>query len=108
MSDELAEKMLIGAGLAGLGYYLWSGYSERQDFHQQLREALGEVGLQLVNADVGRTAVGEPVWYLTVQHQRLGVHSLRATLAPGLDPYSEESRCDLLKRLRSWILASAA
>ncbi len=106
--NQPLAQILLGVGLAGLGYYLWTGYTERQEFRQHLRDGLNEVGIGLVKADVGRKATGEPVWYLTIQHPTLGVHSLRAALPLGVDPYSADSLRNLLTRLRNWLLLNAA
>ena len=105
MADEL-EKLLVGAGIAGVGYLAWKGYEKRRNFQDQLAEGLATVGVRLVYPDLGYLPDGRHVWHLTIEGPR-GAVTLFSPLTPGADPYSESTVTDLVRRVGHWLTRAA-
>jgi len=100
-NDDLKNAMIalgaIGLGLAG--FAALSEWEKRKRFTDALEAGLGEAGVGLVTAEVGRSAAGGPSWHVTVNHPWEGLLSYHADFPIGEDPYSADSLDQLIRRL---------
>lgn len=106
MSDE-TDKLLLGAGLAGLGYLAWKSHEKRKAFQEQLAQSLGACAIKLVYPDLGFLPDGRHVWHLTVEVPGGGAVTLRSPLLPGADPYGPDTVGDLVRRVGVWLSHAA-
>ncbi|RME22432.1 MAG: hypothetical protein D6798_15790 [Deltaproteobacteria bacterium] len=99
--DDLAAAIIalgaIGLGIAG--FAALSRWEKKKSFHEALRAGLGEHGVGLVAAEVGRADDGGPTWFVTVNHPRAGLQSYQADFDPGTDLYAASTLNDLIDRL---------
>jgi hypothetical protein len=108
MSEDLAGNLLIGAGLAGLGYLAWRSYDKRKAFRDLLTQELAAQFVTLTYADLGLLPDGRHAWHLTLMVPQWGTQTVKAALAPGVDPYGDSTRQDLVHRVRHWVQTQAA
>ncbi|NOY25814.1 MAG: hypothetical protein GXP62_08055 [Oligoflexia bacterium] len=98
----------IGLGLAG--FAALSVWDQKKRFKGALEAALGEQGVGMVAAELGRSAGGGPAWFVTINHPWEGIQSYRADFDPGTDAYGAGTLNALIERLlqamppteRSW------
>ncbi|MEZ4322504.1 MAG: hypothetical protein R3F61_33865 [Myxococcota bacterium] len=100
-NEDLSNAMIalgaIGLGLAG--FAALSEWEKRRQFREALEASLGQRGVGLVTAEVGRSASGGPSWHVTVNHPWNGLLSYHADFPSGADPYSADALDDLIGRL---------
>lgn len=102
MSDEALTKLLIAAGVAGLGIAALSAYEKRQRFREFLRLTLSEHQIQLVSAEQGRVAGGQKRWKVTVFHASSGVALLFSDFPANIDAYGTETAASLAALILDW------
>ena len=108
MSDDLTGKLLIGAGLAGLGYFTWRSYDKRRTFRELLEQELAAQFITLTYADLGLLPDGRHAWHLTLAIPQWGTQTVKAALPHAADPYGDATRQDLVHRVRNWVQTQAA
>lgn len=100
-NDDL-KAALVALGLLGLGaagYMALSTYEKRLQFEVSLRKALGERGIGLVSAELGRNEASAPVWFVTVNHPWTGIQQYSLVFQANVDPYAIETLQALVRRL---------
>jgi hypothetical protein len=100
------DKLLIGAGILGLGFLAWKAYEKRKEFQERLKQGLSVFGVNLVYPDLGFLPDGRHVWHLTIDGPG-GAVTLNSPLHPGTDPYALSTADDLAMRVHNWIVSAA-
>jgi hypothetical protein len=104
MGDATVGTMATNDDLLGLAFGFSRGASvlaKRQQFREQLAEAMRERWLgKLVDCQLGRKPDG-PFWLLTLNHPTKGVDAVVVRLGD-LEPYSREALEFVLDRVARW------
>ena len=100
-NDDLGAAIIalgaIGLGIAG--FAALSKWEKKKRFRDALEAALAEHGVGLVAAEIGRSDLSGPAWFITINDPWTGLQSYHADYAPGTDLYSAATLDDLIERL---------
>jgi hypothetical protein len=108
MTQDVGEKILLGAGIAGFGYLAWKGLEKRRTFPDRLAQELASMNVRLIYPDLGFLADGRHAWNLTVEVPGWGAETLFAPIERGADPYEDTTIQDLVRRVGAWLRVQAA
>lgn len=87
--ENAAAAGLFGLGIGMVLGAMASGASERRiASSRRIRERLGQAGIKLVTAELGRTPTG-PAWVVTVESPEHRIKTMNAQLGADQDPHSD-------------------
>ena len=102
-NKEDAEALAAGAGVLDHEYAVYKVHQRYQQFRKYLVGELESQGLELINVEIGREAgSGALLWSITVRHPVVGIQAMCAQFQRNTDPFSDETRHDLVKRVAAW------